>query len=101
MYIKVFTFRFEWNRAFLDTFGVMPTPDVLNGGYDIDLEASYVEWVGRNLLNKHWGTIAISAGNLEFNQGSLSGGKFTIDLNRIECTDFVGTDMHDILILER
>jgi chromate reductase len=57
-----------------------------------------VEWLGRNLINKHWGTAPILGGSLEFLGGELSGGSFRIDLKNLACTDLAGTDLHDVLI---
>jgi polyisoprenoid-binding protein YceI len=75
-----------------------PDPPLPEGQHKIDLEASQVQWTGRNLLNKHWGTIAITEGQLEFHQGALTGGALTLDLNQLSCTDLAETPMHDILI---
>lgn len=70
----------------------------LIGRFEIDLAESRLEWLGRNLLNKHWGTVAIRSGFLEFGGGQVTGGEFVIDLTRIECSDLHGHDLHDVLI---
>lgn len=80
------------------TAGSPPEIAPLEGIHNIDLEESNVEWVGRNLLNKHWGTIGLKSGHLEFSKDTLIGGEFILDLNRLECTDLANTEMHDILI---
>ena len=36
-----------------------PDPASPDGIYQIDLNESHLEWLGRNLLNKHWGTAAL------------------------------------------
>ena len=72
-----------------------PAPD---GRFEIDLEESRLEWLGRNLINKHWGTAAIESGHLDFSHGQVTGGEFVIDLTKLECADLAGTDMHDVLI---
>src|SRR6516225_5771941 len=52
-------------------------PRISDGIHLVDVTASSVEWNGRNLLNKHYGRIALSSGQLEFLQG---------------------TELHDVLI---
>lgn len=75
-----------------------PEAAIADGIRNIDLEESRVEWLGRNLINKHWGTVALEAGHLTFEGGILSGGEIVIDLTRLECTDLAGTNLHDVLI---
>lgn len=70
---------------------------VLHGTMEIDLAESRLEWTGRNLLNKHWGTVALKSGELSFEQGRLLSGKVTIDLTKILCDDLEG-GIHDVLI---
>ena len=73
-------------------------PAIADGTHNIDLSESRLEWLGRNLMNKHWGTVGIESGHLDYKDGILVGGTFVIDLTRIECTDLAGTDMHNYLI---
>jgi len=77
----------------------IPSPaDISAGTKLIDLEESKVGWTGRNLINKHHGTLAIKSGSLDFKDGQLTGGEIVLDLTKIQCADLEGTDMHDILI---
>ncbi len=71
---------------------------VLNGKREADLTESRVRWIGRNLLNSHWGTIGLKSGFLTFEAGRLSGGEFVLDMNAIECSDLRGDRLHDVLI---
>jgi polyisoprenoid-binding protein YceI/rhodanese-related sulfurtransferase len=73
-------------------------PPAPNGRLAVDIAESRVEWIGRNLLNKHWGTIAIKSGSIDFEAGRLIGGEFILDLTRINCTDLAGSPVHDILV---
>ncbi len=59
----------------------------LHGTFSIDLKESRVEWAGRNLLNRHIGSVAIKSGHVTFEQGWLTGGDFVMDLRTITCTD--------------
>jgi polyisoprenoid-binding protein YceI/rhodanese-related sulfurtransferase len=68
------------------------------GSREVDLTESRVEWVGRNLLNKHYGAIALKSGTLQFNQGELRGGEFVFDMPAIVCHDLSGDQLHDVLI---
>lgn len=75
-----------------------PQPELQDGRYEIDLEESRLEWLGRNLLNKHWGTAALESGFLTFEGKSLAGGEFVVDLNQLLCTDLQDSELHDVLI---
>ena len=91
----------DWQSAGETVEGSGSTPSAPaepDGQKQLDLAESKVEWVGRNLLNKHWGTLGLKDGHLEFENGRLTGGEITIDMNDITCTDLAETDMHDVLI---
>lgn len=72
-----------------------PSPD---GWLDVDVTESHVEWVGRNLLNKHYGRIELKGGKLRFDRGDLVGGEFTLNMRAITCQDLAGDPLHDVLI---
>lgn len=72
-------------------------PPAPNGSLEIDLGESRVGWTGRNLLNKHYGTVPIQRGVLSFENGQLIGGEVVLDLEGIVCDDLEG-EMHDVLI---
>jgi len=74
------------------------TPPSPEGTFPIDLAESPVEWLGRNLINKHWGTIPLKSGELHFSDGRLSGGEFVLNMPAMECTDLAGHELHDVLI---
>ena len=69
-----------------------------DGWREIDLTESRIEWIGRNLLNKHYGEIAIKSGKLRFDGGELRSGDFTLDMRAITCHDLSGDPLHDVLI---
>lgn len=73
-------------------------PAIADGEHLIDVGNSRVEWTGRNLLNKHWGTAPIRSGHLFFENGLPVEGEITIDLLGIACDDLSGGDLHDVLI---
>ena len=88
-------FPIESNRDEEAGSDVTPLHD---GRHPLDLEESRVEWVGRNLLNKHWGTIEIRQGHLEIQDGCLVGGEVVVDMRKIRCDDLDGNPLHHILI---
>jgi rhodanese-related sulfurtransferase/polyisoprenoid-binding protein YceI len=91
-----------WKSAGLEltSEGVTKTesPAQLEGWRDLDLTESRVEWLGRNLLNKHYGQIALKNGKLRFVGGELVSGEFTLDMGNIVCDDLSGDPSHDVLV---
>jgi rhodanese-related sulfurtransferase/polyisoprenoid-binding protein YceI len=73
-------------------------PAPVHGWREVDLKESRVEWLGRNLLNKHHGQVAIKTGKLQFDRGQLATGEFTLDMRAITCLDLHGDPSHDVLI---
>lgn len=64
---------------------------------NIDVEKSTIEWTGKKVTGKHTGNVDIKSGELEFENGRLSGGKFVIDMTSITNTDMEG-NMSDKLV---
>lgn len=56
----------------------------------VDTEASTVKWVGKKVTGQHSGTITLKGGRLEMEDGTLTGGLFTIDMTTINCEDLSG-----------
>ncbi|MES2474611.1 MAG: YceI family protein [Verrucomicrobiota bacterium] len=76
-----------------------PSPPVITDGrMDLDLQESRVRWIGRNLLNRHEGYVAIKSGWIEIRDGALVAGEFVIDMEKITCLDLAGDALHDVLI---
>jgi len=53
----------------------------------VKVKESNITWVGKKITGSHEGTIQLSDGILEFTDGKLSGGNFTIDMTSITVTD--------------
>jgi polyisoprenoid-binding protein YceI/rhodanese-related sulfurtransferase len=68
------------------------------GWLEIDPAESRVEWIGRNLLNKHYGRIALKGGKLQFVRGQLAKGEITLNMDAITCQDLAGDPLADVLI---
>ena len=56
----------------------------------IKVEKSRVVWKGYKVTESEQGTIAIKSGFLNFNDGKLTGGEFTINMSTITSTDQEG-----------
>lgn len=72
-----------------------PRPE---GRRELDFDECRVRWTGRNLLTAHHGTIKITSGHLDFDQGRLAGGEVVFNLRSLKCTDLEGDETCDILI---
>ncbi|KYP16314.1 YceI family protein [Flavihumibacter sp. CACIAM 22H1] len=58
--------------------------------YSIDTTASVVEWVGTKPVGQHNGTLKIANGEFSIADGSITAGKFTIDINSLTDLDMEG-----------
>ncbi|GAA3581642.1 YceI family protein [Snuella lapsa] len=57
---------------------------------EIKIENSKVVWKGYKVTGSHEGTIAIKSGFLTFDNETLTGGEFVIDMTSINTTDMQG-----------
>lgn len=73
-------------------------PKLQDGTYRIDVEKSTLEWIGRNLNNRHIGRIAIQEGNLVIREGRPSGGSIVLDMTAIINLDLQDPTWRDLLI---
>lgn len=92
--------RAAWAAAGLPVVGGPPLASAIpsDGRWIVDTSESRIEWTGRNLINKHWGTMALAAGELILRDGLVSEGKFTIEMESIRCADLADSPLHDVLI---
>ncbi len=56
----------------------------------IDAKGSSIKWTGYKVTGQHEGTIDFTDGTLNFKDGKLVGGTFTIDMTTINTTDLSG-----------
>lgn len=56
----------------------------------VNTEASVINWKGYKVLGSHNGTIKLSSGELQMQDGQLKGGSFVIDMGTINCLDLEG-----------
>ncbi len=90
----------EWKSDALPTLGDGPLPPqpVVDGPVPVDLHETRIEWTGRNLLNKHTGTVGLKSGELLFKEGWLAGGEFVLDMTALTCSDIADAAMNLLLI---
>jgi len=66
---------------------VPPPASVGDGAYRVDAEKSVVEWIGRNINNRHHGRIAITGGEVVLAGGLPVSGGFVLDMTTITNLD--------------
>lgn len=69
-----------------------------DGVFDVSTDTSVVRWTGRNLFNHHHGTVKLTGGRIEIEQGVLKAARFTLDMNSIACEDLVDSTYNAMLI---
>ncbi len=73
--------------AFLSMSFINP---VKESSYKVDVQKSNIAWNGKKVAGQHSGNIKLSGGTLNLNDGKLSNGSFSINMNSITCTDLQG-----------
>lgn len=56
----------------------------------VDTEESYITWRAYKVTGKHYGTVKLKSGNLEYTDGMLSGGTFVMDMTSLTVDDLEG-----------
>lgn len=57
---------------------------------EVDIEKSTVTWKAYKVTGSHTGTVALISGALEFDNNTLSGGEFVVDMTSLISTDLEG-----------
>ena len=73
-------------------------PELPSGQFEVDQEASLVEWMGRNLFSRHVGTAQLGPGLIFIKDGRLTGGRLTVDMTSLRCSDIPDPAMNAHLI---
>ncbi|MCB9283980.1 MAG: YceI family protein [Lewinellaceae bacterium] len=58
--------------------------------YQVDVSASKLAWQAYKVTGKHFGDIQLKSGTLQFQDGKLTGGQFTVDMESIAVKDIQG-----------
>lgn len=83
--------------AFVAMSAFNPAP-VASTFYRIDAATSTIQWTGGKIVGgSHTGLVKLKEGGLQVTNGVITGGKFTIDMTTISCTDLEG-GMRDKLV---
>lgn len=68
------------------------------GGWrTVDPVASWMEWSGRNLGTKHWGSVAIESGSIQFVDGAPHRGRVTVAMNTLTNSNLEGNPLREVL----
>jgi len=67
------------------------------GEYQIDTDQSIVEWFGRNPNTRHFGTVRISRGQIQIENGNMKG-EVEIDMDSIENINLEGDELQPVLV---
>jgi polyisoprenoid-binding protein YceI len=71
---------------------------VSSAQYNVDPAASIVNWEGAKIAYGHAGTVPVTTGQLMVANGNIVGGKFSLDLRKMENTDIPDAEKQAKLI---
>ena len=69
----------------------------LEGERVVDTGESAIEWAGRNMGSKHWGTLRLKSGSLTFRKGLPAAGSIIIDMNSVTDLNIEESELRKIL----
>jgi rhodanese-related sulfurtransferase len=69
----------------------------MDGAYTVDLDASRIEWMGRNPSSRHHGSLDLSAGDITIQNGNITG-CFVIDMGSIRNFNLEGDELQPVLL---
>lgn len=84
---KIFFSFLCFTFCFSSLFGSHPTHTI---NVKADVKNSRIQWKGSKITSSHEGNVELRQGFLVIDHGKLAGGKFSIDLSTIFCTDLEG-----------
>lgn len=76
----------------------LPEASLTDGTYVFDIEHSRLEWIGRNLNNRHLGRIDILKGELVIADGRPVAGNIVLDMHSISNFDLQDPGYRDMLL---
>lgn len=71
-------------------FSATATEPILDEKKEVKTETSKVTWKAYKVTGSHFGSIALKAGSLLFDENKLTGGEFTVDMSTISTEDLEG-----------
>jgi polyisoprenoid-binding protein YceI len=78
--------------------GANTVSELVTARYEIDQAASVTEWMGRNLFNRHVGSVQLGPGSVDVKDGLLAGGHLTVDMTSLRCMDIADPTLNAHLI---
>lgn len=72
------------------TAGIHATEPVADETVTVKADQSTVTWKAYKVTGSHTGTVALKSGSLVFDNSTLKGGEFVVDMTSIICTDLEG-----------
>ncbi len=72
------------------TAGSYATEPVADEKVAVKADESTVTWKAYKVTGSHTGTVTLESGDLIFDNGTLKGGEFVVDMTSIICTDLEG-----------
>lgn len=73
-------------------------PELSDGTYQVDVERSTLEWIGRNLNNRHHGRVSVQSGEIVVQGGNPLTGDIVLDMSSIINLDLQDAALLDLLI---
>ncbi len=67
-----------------------------NQRFNLDAGNSLIMWTGSKIGGQHTGTLKVTKGMINVEDGKVVGGKFAIDMTSINCTDLEGQTKADL-----
>lgn len=63
----------------------------------LEVDECWIEWAGRNLGTKHWGTLGVASGSIQFLDGKPHRGQIAVDMTSITNVNLGGTPLQSVL----
>jgi polyisoprenoid-binding protein YceI len=70
---------------------------VISQNKNVDLRKSEITWTGSKVTGTHYGNVSLKDAKLEFDNGKLKSGFFTIDMTSLTVTDIKGASADKLL----
>lgn len=88
-----------WREAGNDVAGTLVTHEerLPDGRYELDDDDSYLQWEGSNIVNRHYGTVGLSQGEIRIIDARVVAGSLTADMTDLHSEDLQGAPEHDVL----
>ncbi len=74
-------------KSFIVVFAIIATSSVFAQKKAVDASKSTIEWTGKKITGQHTGTLNLSDGYLVFENNTITGGEFTVDMTSLQVTD--------------